>query len=237
MYFPHQTLDWHIYLRSLRYLWGSRERSPDYDEVRVGKQVWSVVWYIFRKDLPNRRTIQGPLFSSCSLDFQSQIYSLLAVDKFGPNSGWKIVSAEMKGVLSFISRGHWFFIFVLCFWINIALRLMNVFRFTHSHKYTHKWKQQRKKQFLFEFCSFYEFVQSLFCTLILFPARFLFYTSYKMDIWGKLMPFHTRFVVIDAVRNLDIDFLVFLDSSMSFILFFIINGVSLAMSNSCWNCL
>lgn len=128
-------------------------------------------------------------------------------------------------------------IFVLCFWINIALRLMNVFRFTHSHKYTHKWKQQRKKQFLFEFCSFYEFIQSLFCTLILFPARFLFYTSYKMDIWGKLMPFHTRFVVIDAVRNLDIDFLVFLDSSMSFILFFIINGVSLAMSNSCWNCL
>lgn len=92
MYFPHQTLDWHIYLRSLRYLWGSRERSPDYDEVRVGKQVWSVVWYIFRKDLPNRQTIQGPLFSSCSLDFQGQIYCLLAVDKFGPNSGWKILS-------------------------------------------------------------------------------------------------------------------------------------------------
>lgn len=54
-----------------------------------------------------------------------------------------------------------------------------------------------------------------------------------MDIWGKLMPFHTRFVVTDAVRNLDIDFLVFLDSFVGFILFLPINGVSLTMPNSC----
>lgn len=40
------------------------------------------------------------------------------------------------------------------------------------------------------------------------------------------MPFHRRFIVTDAVRNLDIYFLAFLDSFVGFILF-TINGVSL----------
>lgn len=40
------------------------------------------------------------------------------------------------------------------------------------------------------------------------------------------MPFHSRFIVTDAVRNLDIYFFVSLDSFVAFILF-TINGVSL----------
>lgn len=46
------------------------------------------------------------------------------------------------------------------------------------------------------------------------------------------MTFNNRFVIPDAVRNADIYFPGFLDSFFRFILF-IINGVSLTMSNSC----
>lgn len=54
-----------------------------------------------------------------------------------------------------------------------------------------------------------------------------------MGIWGKLFPFHTRFVVTNAFRNLDIDFLVFLDISVGLILFSTISGLPLTVSNTC----
>lgn len=106
----------------------------------------------------------------------------------------------------------------------------------HTVMNTHTNESDRERNHFFSSpTAFINFFQSLFCTLILFSTRFLFYNSYKMYIWGKLMPFNHRFVIPDGVRNADIDFPGFLDSFVRFILF-IINGVSLTMSNSCWNC-
>lgn len=151
------------------------------------------------------------------------------MDKFGPNIWGKTLSLlKSREFCHLFQQVIDSLIFILHFWSNIALSLVNVFRWKHT-----KMKATGKETISFPVPQFYYFVQSFFCTLILFSTRFLFYASYRMDIWGKLMPFHTRFVVSDTVRNLDIDFLVFLDSFVGFILFLPINGVSLTMPNSC----
>lgn len=124
-----------------------KEASPDLNWVGVGKQVLSPFFYVFRKILQNRWTIQRPFSFSCSLVFQRS-HLLLAVDNFGPNICSKILSLlKSREFCHLFQQAIGSLIFILCFWINIAPRLGNVFRFTHSHEYTHKWKRQRKKPF------------------------------------------------------------------------------------------
>lgn len=125
-----------------------KEVSPDVWQGGGRKASLNTVWYIFRKILQTRWPTRGPFSSFYSLDFRDHIYCLLAVGKFGPN-----IWGEILSLLKSREFCHLFqqvidsLICVLPFWINIALRLGNIFRFTHTHEYTHKWKRQRKKPF------------------------------------------------------------------------------------------